>query len=94
MPSTNRYQEALKYEHMTVAGTAIARDGVAKLHLVTVNSGANTTIEIFNGPDITSPKIAEVDCNSVGTLDYGGVSLPSGIALRLKGPADVTVVYE
>ena len=95
MPSTLRYQEALKYEHMTVAGTTIERDGVAKLHLITVNSGANATLDVFNGPTITSPTIALVDCNASKTLNFGGVILGSGIASRLRGaPADITVIYE
>ena len=95
MSNTKRYQEALKYEHVTAAGTTIERDGVAKLHLITVNSGANASLDVFNGPTITSPTIALVDCNNPVTLGYGGVILGSGIALRLRGAsADITVIYE
>jgi len=91
---TRLYLEALKYSHMTVAGTDIARDGQAKLHKVTVNSGSNTTLDVFNGPDVTSPLVAVVDCNTAGTLDYFGVPLASGLAIRLNDTADVTVIYE
>jgi hypothetical protein len=94
MPSTLRYQEALKYEHMTVAGTAIERDGVAKLHAVVVNNGSATTLEVFNGPAITSPHVAIIDCTDENTFDYGGIPLSSGIAVRLNGTADVTIIYE
>ncbi len=94
MTSTRRYQDALKYEHMTVAGTAIARDGQAKLHSVTVNNSAATTLDIFNGPDTSSPLVAVVDCNNQGTLSYEGLPLASGLAIRLNGTADITVIYE
>jgi hypothetical protein len=88
------YESALRYSHMTVAGTDIARDGQAKLHRVTINSGTLTTLDVFNGPDASSPLVAVVDCSSAGTLDYFGVPLASGLSLRLNGDADVTVIYE
>lgn len=92
---TLRYLEAMKYEHLTAAGTAIARDGQAKLHGVVVNDPAATTLDIFNGPDVSSPAFAlGVDCSVAGTYDYYGIPLASGLCVRLNGTADVTVIYE
>jgi hypothetical protein len=94
MPGTLKYLEALKYEHMTVAGTVIERDGQAKLHSVVVNSGAATSLDIFNGPNVSSPVVASIDCTNENTYSYNGVPLSSGIAIRLYGTADITVIYE
>ena len=94
MPTTLRYQDALKYAHLTVSGIAIERDGQAKLHSVTVNGTASTTLDVFNGPDILSPLVAVVDCNNAGTFIYDGIPLASGLAVRLNNTADVTVIYE
>ena len=94
MPTSFRYLEALKYEHMTTAGTAIERDGQAKLHAVVVNSGSATFLEVFNGPAVTSPLVASIDCTDENTFGYNGVPLSSGLAVRLNGTADITVVYE
>jgi hypothetical protein len=91
---TRRYLEAMKYAHLTIAATAIARDGQAKLHGVIVNSGSNTTLDIFNGPNVSSPAVGVVNCNTGGTYDYFGIPLASGLTIRLNDPADVTVIYE
>ena len=92
MPGTLRYQEAIRYEHLTAASTAINRDGEARLERVVVNDPAATTLTIYEAATAAGEVIAVLDCNNAGSYEYG-VTL-SGLTVVLAGTADLTVIYQ
>ena len=94
MGDTQRYKEAIKWVHVNTATTSINRSGQAKLHRVTVNLAFASTADVYNSPTGAGDKVATIDTNAIGTLEYGGVILPLGLTVVTSGTADLTVVYE
>jgi len=89
--TNNRYEEGTRYAHMTT-GSAINRDGEAKLHRVVVNDVTAQTLTLYEGATAAGEVIAVIDCNVGGTYEYG-VTL-TGLTGDLSGTADVTVIYQ
>ncbi len=92
MPGTRRYEEATRYVHMTT-GSAINRDGEAKLDRVVVNDVTAQTLTLYEGATAAGEVIAVIDCNVGGTYEYGIPTL-TGLTADLSGTADVTVIYQ
>lgn len=92
MPDTLRYREAIRYEHLTGAGSAINRDGEARLLRITVNDPAAETLTVYEGATAAGDVIGVIDCDTAGTLEYG-VTV-TGLTADLSGTADITVIYQ
>lgn len=93
MPNTLRYQDALKFVHLTSNSTAINRSGRAVLQRVVVNDPAAQTLTIYDNNEASGQVVAVIDCNNSGSFEYQLV-LTNGLTVELSGTADVTVVYE
>ena len=96
MVDSTRYQDAIKHLRLAAAtggSCTINRDGRAVLHRVVINSGVAQTLTIVDGPLSTDTKVAVIELDAVGTLEYG-LPLKTGLTVILSGTADVTVVYE
>lgn len=89
------YKNALKYVHMAGAATAITRSGRAVLHRVVINgAGGSGDLTIYDNNAASGAVVAVIDLTVIGTFDFAGLVLTTGLTVVTDQTADVTVVYE
>ena len=87
------YNTAIKWINLVGVQERINRDGVAKLHRITINGSASGSIFVYNGPTVSHELVAQIDSSNVGTYEYG-ILLASGITVSGTAASNATVVYE